>query len=226
MELHDILKNERTKLSFSLDEIAQTFSEWGIDCSASTLSRVERGAIPSFPIIDGYCKMFGWSLAELERRMGRVPLDTPDDFDTPQKRRVPQSIGRHVPIISWVQAGQWSDSPSISSHEQEKIFITGNKLPKNTFALRVSGNSMEDCNGKNHFPNGSIILANPDVTANDNDFVVAMDEATQEATFKQLINDCGIKFFKPLNPQFPVMKVTETTIVKGVVFRVIDDRKL
>ncbi|TDE19251.1 XRE family transcriptional regulator [Vibrio owensii] len=227
MKLHDILKNERLSRPFSLEEAANTFSEWGIDCSPSTLSRVERGAIPSFPIVDGYCKLFGWSLAELERKLGRSTSELDTESDTIQNRkRVPQAIGRYIPIVSWVQAGLWSESPSIDDHEQDQVFVTGNKLPKHTFALRVSGTSMEDCAGKHHFPDGSLILVNPDASAHDNDFVVAIDEATQEATFKQLINDCGIKYFKPLNSQFPVMKVTKTTMIKGVVFRVIDDRKL
>ncbi|EJB8454892.1 XRE family transcriptional regulator [Vibrio parahaemolyticus] len=226
MDLHEILKAERIKRSFSLEEVASTFSEWEIDCSTSKLSRIERGAVPPFPIIDGYCKLFGWTLAELERKMGKNTSNQNDDLNSQERKRAPQAIGRYIPVVSWVQAGVWTESPHINEFDQDQIFVTGNKLPKNTFALRVSGTSMEDCQGKHHFPDGSIILVNPDTIPNDNDFVVAIDEATQEATFKQLVNDCGIKYFKPLNTQFPVMRVTDTTLIKGVVFRVIDDRKI
>ncbi|OSI81876.1 XRE family transcriptional regulator, partial [Bradyrhizobium canariense] len=75
MELHEIIKAERDK-RFSLDEVVATFKEWGIDCSQPTLSRVERGAVPSWPIVDGYCKLFGWSLSELEKRLHREIPET------------------------------------------------------------------------------------------------------------------------------------------------------
>ncbi|SDI08455.1 SOS-response transcriptional repressor LexA (RecA-mediated autopeptidase) [Vibrio xiamenensis] len=230
MELHTLLKAERKK-RFSMDDVASTFKEWGIDCSQSTLSRVENGSIPSWPIVDGYCKLFGWSLAELERRLGRTSSAKPVSVDNiiERKRTVMPTHGREIAVLSWVQAGNWGESPSIDTHNQEMKFVPG-KSPKNSFLLKVSGTSMENCEGKDHFPNGSYILVNPDVSGDVDEyvgkFVVAVDEATQETTFKQLIDDCGIKYLKPLNLQYPVIKVTTTTHIKGVVCRVIDDRRV
>jgi SOS-response transcriptional repressor LexA len=226
MELHELIKAERTK-RFSLDEVAATFKEWGIDCSSSTLSRVERGAIPSWPIVDGFCKLFGWSLSDLERKLGRtIGREQPSETkESPRKRHVSSAIGREIPIVSWVNAGGWAESPCIESYNQDKKFVTG-KMPKNTFGLVVSGNSMENCEAKETFPNGSLILVNPDRDPEIGDYVVAVDEATQEATFKQLLEDCGKKMLVPLNPQYQVMDVTETTMIKGVVFRNIVDKKV
>ena len=230
MELHEIIKSERKK-RFSLDEVAATFKDWGIDCSQPTLSRVERGSVPSWPIVDGYCKLFGWSLADLEKRLNKDSIqESPESYTSyDRKRTLSPHVGRDVAVISWVQAGNWGDSPCIDAHDQETKFVPG-KLPKNAYLLRVNGTSMENCGGTEHFPNGSFILVNPDITGSVEDyvgkFVVAVDEATQEATFKQLVEDGGSKFLKPLNLQYPVIKVTETTHIKGVVFRVIDDRKV
>ncbi|HCG8352195.1 TPA: XRE family transcriptional regulator [Vibrio parahaemolyticus] len=230
MELHEIIKAERKK-RFSLDEVVATFKEWGIDCSQPTLSRVERGAVPSWPIVDGYCKLFGWSLSELEKRLHReIPEANLDSMPAPiRKRSVNQNAGRDIAVLSWVQAGNWGESPCIETHNQETKFIPG-KSPKNAYLLKVNGTSMENCGGKDHFPNGSFILVNPDVSGTIQDyvgkFVVAVDESTQEATFKQLVEDGGARYLKPLNLQYPVIKVTETTHIKGVVCRVIDDRKV
>ncbi|MBD1559472.1 XRE family transcriptional regulator, partial [Vibrio sp. S9_S30] len=225
MELHKILRTERKK-RFSMEEVASTFKEWGIDCSSSTLSRVENGAIPSWPIVDGYCKLFGWSLADLEKRLGRSSAVEPVDITAPtRKRHISPTLGREIPIVSWVNAGGWAESPCIDSYNQETKFVTG-KMPRNTFCLTVSGNSMENCETKESFPNGSLILVNPDKEPEIGDYVVAVDEATQEATFKQLLEDCGKKKLVPLNPQYQVMDVTETTVIKGVVFRNVIDKRV
>ena len=226
MELHKILKSERKK-RFSMSEVAATFKEWGIDCSQATLSRVENGAIPSWPIVDGYCKLFGWSLSDLEKRLGRtgeVPTIEISSQVT-RKRTISPALGREVPIVSWVNAGGWEESPCIDSYNQETRFITG-KMPKNTFCLVVSGNSMENNDASYTFPNGSLILVNPDKIPEIGDYVVAVNEATQEATFKQLLEDCGKKKLVPLNTQYQVMDVTENTVIKGVVFRNIVDKKI
>lgn len=223
MELHNLIKAERMR-RFSLDEVVSTFKEWGIDCSSSTLSRVERGAIPSWPIVDGYCKLFGWSLADLEHKLERKVVSNSVQ-DLPKQRKYTETLGREIPIVSWVNAGGWGESPCIDRHNQETRFVTS-RMPKNTFGLIVAGCSMENCNARHTFPEGSLILVNPDKEPQINDFVVAVDEATQEATFKQLIDDCGKKRLSPLNPQFQVIDMTETTVIKGVVFRNIIDQKL
>ncbi|EKO3414736.1 XRE family transcriptional regulator [Vibrio fluvialis] len=226
MKLHDILKAERERRNISQTDIVFQLMELGVDVSNATISRVEKGSVPSWPIVKGYCDIFGWPLAELDKRLdAELAIHHGTEDEIGDKRKITRTVGREIPIVSWVQAGNWSESPYIEDHDREKRFIAG-KLPKNTFGLIVSGTSMENCGGKHHFPDGSLILVNPDADALVNDFVVAVDEAVQEATFKQYIDDCGKKLLKPLNPQYPVMNVTETTVIKGVVFRVIDDKKL
>jgi SOS-response transcriptional repressor LexA len=222
MELHEVIRAERAK-RFSMEEVAATFKEWGIDCSQSTLSRVERGAIASWPIVDGYCKLFGWSLCELEKRLGRNNVEN-DNIEI-KTRKVSETPGKDVPIISWVSAGSWGDSPHIESHDQDTQFVTG-RMPKNVFGLKVSGRSMEDNEVKYSFPDGSLILVNPDKEPQVNDFVIAVDEVTQEATFKQLVEDCGKKKLAPLNSQYQVIDITENVVIKGVVFRNIIDQKV
>lgn len=230
MELHELLKSERTKRGISQNDIVMGLMDMGVEISSATISRVENGWEPTWSVVNGYCKILGWSLSDLEKKLNTTnnKLDVvsePAPSYATSKRAISKAVGRNIPICSWVNAGLWGDSPCIADYEQEKRFVPG-KLPKNTFGLKVTGTSMENPNGKDNFPDGSIILVNPDAHYEVNDFVVVWDENTQLATFKQLIDNCGEKLLKPLNPQYPVMHVTESSVVKGVVFRVIDDRKV
>ncbi|WP_052699687.1 hypothetical protein [Vibrio sp. S512-13] len=69
------------------------------------------------------------------------------------------------------------------------------KSPKNADLLEVDGTAMENCGGKDLYSNGSFILVNPDVSGTIKDyvgnFVVVVYESTQEANFKQLVDDGG-----------------------------------
>ena len=215
MKLHDLLKSERKRLKISQTDAAHVMSSWNIDVSTSTISRIESGWPASWDVVNGYCRLFGWSLADLEKSLrGDLPIS-----DEP----ILSKVGSYVPIVSWVNAGNWGESPNIAVHEQNKIFITG-KLPKNTFALRVSGESMTNCDARETFPDGCLILVDPGQIPKSRDFVVAVDDSTQDATFKELIDDCGKMYLKPLNTQYPVMETTESTTIKGVVFRKIEDK--
>lgn len=217
MKLHELLKAERQRLKISQADAAHTMNGWSIDVSTSTISRIESGWPASWDVVNGYCRLFGWSLSDLEQRLG--------GYVDKGEKIIPLNVGRYVPIVSWVQAGNWSESPCIAEHDQETTFVTG-KVPKDCFALRVSGDSMTNCEGAHTFPDGCLILVDPSKVANAKDFVVAVNESTQEATFKQLIEDCGRMYFKPLNTQYPVMSVTGDTAIKGVVFRKIEDKNI
>ena len=39
----------------------------------------------------------------------------------------------------------------------------------------------------------------------------------EEATFKEYVEDAGIRYLKPLNPQYPTIKMDETMHICGVV---------
>lgn len=225
MLIHELIRSERNRLNLSQTELTFALNEMGVECSTSKLSRIELGSEPDWSTVIGCCSVFGLSLGELEDKLGGIKFSIQEDSAKylASRHRV-TGVGREVPIISWVAAGGWGESPNIEEYNQETIFITG-KIPVNAYALKVSGTSMQNYNVEHYFPDGCIILINPDKQEKNKDFVVAFDEVTSETTFKQYIDDCGTKYLKPLNPQFPVIKVTESTIIKGVVLRKIEDVK-
>ncbi|WP_284194328.1 helix-turn-helix domain-containing protein, partial [Vibrio zhanjiangensis] len=125
-----VLRKERTRRGFSLNETANTLMEWGVDCSRTTLGRIENGAPASFPIVDGYLKLFGWKYSELDKR-----INPDEDFEVieqpiiQRKKTNAPHFGRELSVLSWIQAGNWDESPYIDNEQQEKQFVSG-KLPK------------------------------------------------------------------------------------------------
>ena len=129
----------------------------------------------------------------------------------------PEITGK-IPLINWVQAGHWTDIREVITHgdAEEWREVTG-KVHEGCFALRVKGDSMENPNGKQSIPEGSIIIVDPDASYSSGSLVVARLEHSNEATLKQLVFDGGKKFLKPLNPQYPAVPIDDNCTIIGVV---------
>jgi SOS-response transcriptional repressor LexA len=135
----------------------------------------------------------------------------------------PEVIGS-VPLISWVQAGQWCNVVDVRyPGEGEKRVFTTKKVGKRAYALRVQGDSMENPAGKPTYPDGSIIIIDPDKQAENGSRVVALMDDEPMATFKVLVFDGGRRYLKPLNPRYPIMEVTTSATICGVVVQTIID---
>ncbi len=111
-------------------------------------------------------------------------------------------ITRRVPLISNVQAGAWTEViDNLQPGDAEEWIDITSKVGANAFALRVVGNSME-----NEFWEGELVIVDPAREAVSGDYVVAKINH-DEATFKQLINDGGNIYLRPLNNAYPVIAV-------------------
>lgn len=76
---------------------------------------------------------------------------------------------------------------------------------------------MTSTQGKKSFHDGDIIIVDPEQTAKHGSFVVAVLPRAKEATFKQYDVDGGVKYLKPINPQYPLVEINEKTVICGVV---------
>jgi len=70
------------------------------------------------------------------------------------------------------------------------------------------------------FPEGVIIIVDPDVEPVHGSFVVALLADAGQVTFKQLVID-GRRYLKPLNPRYPIMEMDDRMATCGVVKRMI-----
>lgn len=103
----------------------------------------------------------------------------------------------NLPLISWVQAGMWSEIIEIDQIEAERFLCPVN-CSERSFVLRVEGASMET-----KFMNGDHIFVDPEAQIENGSYVVARLDDSNQATFKQLIIEGEKKFLKAINPNWP-----------------------
>ncbi len=104
-----------------------------------------------------------------------------------------------VPLISWVQAGEFCNSETqVMPHDCDTIPCPNRDASARTFALRVVGDSMTAPYGKS-YPEGTIIFVDPEKIAVPGQRVIAVTHKGH--TFKELAEDeFGQRYLKPLNP--------------------------
>ncbi|ATN08445.1 peptidase S24 [Pseudomonas sp. FDAARGOS_380] len=121
-----------------------------------------------------------------------------------------------VPLISWVQAGAWCEA-SVELFDGENWLSCPVTISENGYALKVLGDSMTNPGPGRSYPTGCIIFVDPEAETKPGDRVIARLPRTNEATFKVLVEDAGRQFLKPINPQYPIIDITEETHICGKV---------
>lgn len=117
----------------------------------------------------------------------------------------PDILKERVPVISWVQAGAFTEVTDPTS--DEGWVSTTTRVSVRSFALIVRGDSMEP-----EFPEGSIVVCDPEISPQPGDFVIARN-GDNEATFKKLVKDGSDWYLKPNNPQYPMKPLGNSKIV-------------
>lgn len=108
-----------------------------------------------------------------------------------------------MPLISYVQAGIWTESCELRNSTGFEYIMTTLELSDSAFALRIKGDSMEP-----EFKEGDVVIIDPASKPIAGEFVVAMN-GDAEATFKKyrelgLDEHDRMQFeLVPLNPDFP-----------------------
>lgn len=166
--------------------------------------------IPDTKRLADIAKIVGASIEEL------LGEDTQSVItSTKHKHELHIVSARQVPIISWVQAGDFCSSETqVLPHDCEMILCPEPSASDRTFALRVVGDSMTAPYGRS-YPEGTIIFVDPKKEAFPGMRVVA--GTNRGFTFKQLVeNEFGELYLKPLNPSHQPLFDTEIHIC-GVV---------
>lgn len=116
------------------------------------------------------------------------------------------------PVISWVQAGDWSQIYELNRSEVDHYPCPVKCSPR-TFILKVCGMSMSPV-----FNEGELIFIDPDIEATSGKYVVARLDDENEATFKQLIIESGHRYLKAANPAWPtqIQSINGNCTIVGV----------
>lgn len=127
---------------------------------------------------------------------------------------------REVPLISWIQAGQWNEiQDNFRPGEAERMVLATKRVGPRSYAVRVVGDSMEP-----RFPDGCIIIVDPDKVPEHGSPVIVRLENTQEGTFKLLQLDGQRRYLKPINSNYGSLRpITEAAVITGVVVQMFMD---
>ncbi len=124
------------------------------------------------------------------------------------------------PLFTKVQAGAFSTEFNSYSQKDAVSWIpTAKKASERAFWLEVEGQSMTaPPGGKPSFPEGMLILVDPEEEVEFGDFCVAR-LLNDEFTFKRLIRDGGIEYLEPLNPRFDLIPINGNCTIIGKVIK-------
>lgn len=189
--------------------------------NSSYLSQVRN----QMPTKKGTPRGLGDDLAgKLERSMGK-PLGWMDEVHESNKEQPVSSKETNTgggpgirslhPLISWVQAGEWTEiSEGYVPRYESELLPCPVRCSEQTFVLRVQGVSMEP-----KFHEGDLIFVDPEATPVHGKYVVVQIDESNEATFKQLIMEENRQYLKALNPDWPnrIIEVNAAATICGVV---------
>lgn len=130
---------------------------------------------------------------------------------------IPERFGK-VPLISWVQAGAWCEAISnFEAYDADTWLSCPVGISSSGYALKVLGDSMTNPGPGRSYPAGCVIFVDPEAETKTGDRVIARLPRTNEATFKILVEDSGRQFLRPINPQYPIIEISEETHICGKV---------
>lgn len=204
------MKTLKERLVYAREQkkMSQTALGKAIGKSQSAIAALETGRNQGTTHIAKIADVLGVLPMWLETGQGEMyPTAITNVFDN-NVNLVLKHILHRIPVISWVQAGNWRGIEHYRDDDLEYIEITTDI--KDGFGLRVQGDSMMP-----EFAQGDIIVVAPHAQPENGSYVVVVQD--DKATFKKLVYDGAKPYFKPLNPQYPMLESNENTRIAGVV---------
>lgn len=114
-----------------------------------------------------------------------------------------------LPLLGWVAAGQ----PVDLNDDNERVSVPANMVRKDSYALRVRGDSMIDDN----IQDGDIIIVEKRTTAANGESVVAMINGEQVTLKKFYVEAEGIRL-QPANPDMAPIRLKNADVqILGIV---------
>ncbi len=127
---------------------------------------------------------------------------------------IPSAGSRRVPLLSWVQAGVFTDVRQLPPDGID-WYLCPVSISSKGFCLTVEGESMQP-----KFQPGDIVFVDPERAYYSGSIVIVVDSpdtAEVTATMKQLITEDGHTYMRPLNPDWPGPKFIEFTASMRIV---------
>lgn len=197
MSSHKLIREGRRSLGMSEQQFAEAV---GVSRGAVQQWEKPGGTAPKRSNQQRVAALLGISVAELVSGGSNISKG----FD----------MRAEVPLVSEVEAGNYTVIDNFKPRGKFDTVPVTVPIKRHTYALRVHGDSMVS-ETVDSFPDGSLIIVEPEMEALPGDFVIALNEAN-ETTFKQLIKDGGDYYLKPLNTRYPIKPLGKARVI-GVV---------
>ncbi|MCX8967394.1 LexA family transcriptional regulator [Erwinia psidii] len=126
------------------------------------------------------------------------------------------------PLFTSVQAGAFSETGTYTETDRKGWIATSRKASDKAFWLEVAGHSMTAPQGcKPSFPEGMLILVDPEEEVEPGDFCIAGMHNDSEVTFKRYVRDEGKNWLEPLNtnPRYQSIECNEYCRIIGKVVK-------
>ena len=199
MNIAERVKNKRNKLGLTQLQLSEL-----VGTAQTSIQKIERGDTKTPRHIEALARALKCTPEYLLFGIGDIDNAT-----------VMSNATNYLPLVSFVQAGDWSDINEIRVDEAE-LYPSPIKCSVNSFIVRVEGESMM----KAFYP-GDLLYVDPESQPINGSFVIARLDDENQATFKQLVIDGNKRYLKALNPDWPTKFIEingNCTIVGKVVF--------
>ena len=195
MDIGKIIRDARKAKGWTLDELSSR-----VETDSGNLSRLERGKqFASKELLNKIMAALDMTIALNQ------PLD--DGHSNVQMALQPSRAPKEYPLISWVIAGSWAESPeNFHPGDADEWISSTENAGEHGFWLDVKGDSMT-CYGNPSFPEGSRILVRPEADLVSGKYYVVRLLDSGEQTFKQYVEDAGHKYLRPLNPNYRTIEI-------------------
>lgn len=123
---------------------------------------------------------------------------------------------RDMPVVSMASLTHFE--PNNPNHKFSAIdFIPApHEAGEFSFGVIVQGESMESWSGPS-FPDGTIIVVDPEANIEDGDFGVFIETNSHQATFKMYTVDQGEAYLQPLNSVYPIFNAKDYALIGKVI---------
>lgn len=131
---------------------------------------------------------------------------------TPAKSSTRKAANR-IPILEWNEITTYSDD---GSHKNTLEYFSYNH--EACYAIQIKGDSMVSPIIQSiSFNPGSYVVIAAGKTPEYGAYIIVTGSNKKEALLRQYIEEGGVVYLKPLNPQYPLMRMEKATKILGVV---------
>ena len=141
-------------------------------------------------------------------------LELLQDLNERSVERFTEPIFRY-PRMNWAAAT--SERPSPADHGDGGFMLSDYDARGAAYWLEVCNDAMTALTGL-CIPEGMWVLVDPKAVAHVGSLIIARPRGAG-AIFRQLDEEGGVRYLRPLNPTYPKLPLTETCSITGVVVR-------